>query len=129
MMNFLINLKSKAIGIICIILITALTISVIEGRSNKTELTELRTKYSDQLTLNERLSNQNLDLLDEIDKRPIEFINIVKEVQVEICNGRVQQELINALPSNKGAVNAEQDKANTADIDDRLPDDLLRLLK
>lgn len=129
MMNFLISLKSKALGILCIILITALTISVIEGNSNKTELTSLRTKYSDQVTMNERLSNQNLDLLDEIDKRPIEFINIVKEVQVEICNGRVQQELINALPSKKGNVNVEKDQANTADIDDRLPDDLIRLLK
>lgn len=129
MINFLKSLKSKALGILCIILITALTISVMEGNSSKTELTSLRTKYNEQVSLNERLSNQNLDLLDEIDKRPIEFINIVKEVQVEICNGRVQQELINALPSKKGNVNAEKDQANTADIDDRLPDDLLRLLK
>lgn len=129
MINFLKSLKSKALGIICIILITALTISILEGNANKTELKSLRTKYSEQVNMNERLSNQNLDLLDEIEKRPIEFINIVKEVQVEICNGRIQQELINALPSKKGNVNAEKDKGNTADIDDRLPDDLLRLLK
>lgn len=129
MKSILTKLKSKIVGVLCIALITALAMSVWENNANQKELDSLRVKFSDQVTLNERLSDQNLDLLDEIDKRPIEFITITKEVQVEICNGRIQQELINALPSKKGTVNAEQDQANTADIDDRLPDDLIRLLK
>lgn len=126
--NILTSVKNKALGIFCIVLITALGITYIDGRNDRSELINLRTKYSDQVSLNERLSDQNLALVEEVEKRPTKLIEVVQEVQVEICNGRIQQELINTLPSKKGSVNAET-QSNTADIDDRLPDDLLRLLK
>lgn len=126
-MNILASLKSKALGIFCVVLITALSISYLSGKSNYEQLTALQIKYSDQLSSNQRLSEQNLALVSELESRPAQLIEVVREVQVEICNGKIQQELINSLPK-KGVVN-DKHEGITADIDDRLPDDLLRLLK
>jgi hypothetical protein len=98
------------------------------GKSDREELRVVSDKLVTHVRLNESLSEQNLLLLDEIKNKPVEYIKITKEVEKEICNGVVKQTLINELPSKpskKDVINEE----TTADIDDRLPDNLLKLLK
>jgi hypothetical protein len=108
-----------------VILATLLTVSYLSHRGDDKELTALTEKLTEHVQLNNRLSEQNLALASELKTKPIEFITITKEVDKEVCNGIVKQNLINAIPSKKGSINEE----TTADIDDKLPTDLLKLLK
>lgn len=127
-MNPLATLKSKTLNILVIILTTLLIASYMSGKSDREELRVVSDKLVTHVRLNESLSEQNLLLLDEIKNKPVEYIKITKEVEKEICNGVVKQTLINELPSKpskKDVINEE----TTADIDDRLPDNLLKLLK
>lgn len=125
-MNPITLIKSKFQTLLCIILATLLTVSYLTGRSDRAELKQVSGKLTEHVLLNERLSEQNLSLAREIRDKPAEYITITKEVEKEVCNGRIKQELIKALPVKKDDINA---KKTTADIDDRLPDDLLKLLK
>lgn len=118
-------IKSKFLSFICVVLITALSISYIAGRNDRVELTALRAKVIEHVALNEKLSAQNVGLLKEIKDRPPQYITVTKEVGKEVCNGAVTQAQIDALPSKKEMVD---DEKNTADIDARLPTDLIKLL-
>jgi ABC-type iron transport system FetAB permease component len=124
-MNLIATVKSKAQTLLCVILATLLTVSYLSHRGDDKELTALTEKLTEHVQLNNRLSEQNLALASELKTKPIEFITITKEVDKEVCNGIVKQNLINAIPSKKGSINEE----TTADIDDKLPTDLLKLLK
>lgn len=125
-MNPITLIKSKLQTLLCIVLATLLTVSYMSGRSDRAELTRVSGKLTEHVLLNERLSEQNLTLAEEIKNKPKEYITITRDVEKEVCNGRIKQELIKALPAKKDDINA---KKTTADIDDRLPDDLLKLLK
>lgn len=125
-MNPITLIKSKVQTLLCIILATLLTVSYLGGRTDREELKQVSGKLTEHVLLNERLSEQNLSLAQELKSKPIEYITITKDVEKEVCNGRIKQELITALPSKKDDHNA---KTTTADIDDRLPNDLLKLLK
>ena len=128
-MNLILTtLKSKGLSILCIVLVTLLSVSYMSGKSDREALDIAQGKLLEHVTLNKRLSEQNLELANQIKNKPKEYIPIVKEVDKEVCNGVVKQQAINALLSKKETVN-EATKQNTADIDDRLPTDLLKLLK
>lgn len=129
-MNLIALIKSKGLSFLCIILATLLTVSVLAYSSNKTELTNVQSQLLNHVQLNERLSKQNLEFAEEIKNRPKEYITITKEADKKLCDGLLIQQSINSLPSKikKEAVN-ENNVQNTADIDDRLPTDLIQLLK
>lgn len=125
-MNPLITtLKSKVQTLLCIVLATLLTASYLTGKSDREVLRQVSDKLTEHVQLNSRLSEQNLSLALEIKNKPKEYITITKDVERQVCDGRVQQELIKSLPSRKESV----DEKNVADIDDHLPNDLLKLLK
>lgn len=115
------TIKSKAAWILCVILATTLTIKSVELN----RLKGVDVKLKEQSSLNERLVKEKESLSEELKTKPKEFITITKEVTKEICSGVVKQEAIKALPSRK-EVTSEK---GTADIDDRLPADLIQLLK
>lgn len=114
--------------IVLIVLLTLLSASYLSGKSDREKLEGVSEKLLEHVKLNKSLSDQNLALAEEIKNKPKEYITIVKEVDKEVCNGIVKQQMINSLKSKKETVN-ETDVQNTADIDDRLPTDLIQLLK
>jgi len=125
-MKILATLKSKALHVLIVILMTLLAATYIDRNiiSNdrdvtKKTLTELTLKY-------ERISSENEKLAKEIKETGNNSVVITKEVTVEVCNAKVTQEAIKSLPTNKREVTNEK---ATAGIDDSLPDDLKRLLK
>lgn len=124
-MKILAMLKSKALLILCIVLATLFAASFISSKADRRELVIAQTKLIEHVSLNKRLSDENLKLAQEIERQPAKYIPVVKEVFKEVCTGMVVQEKINSLPSMREKVNEE----NTADIDDRLPADLIQLLK
>lgn len=128
MTNILGILKSKLQMIVLIVLLTLLSASYLSGKSDREKLEGVSEKLLEHVKLNKSLSDQNLALAEEIKNKPKEYITIVKEVDKEVCNGIVKQQMINSLKSKKETVN-ETDVQNTADIDDRLPTDLIQLLK
>ena len=125
MKSILAAVKSKGLTIICIILFTLLTTTYLSDKHNREELTVAQSALIKHVGMNKRLSDENLALAKELRESPAKQIPIVKEVMVEICNGAIKEKLIESLPSKKGNVNEEK----TADIDDRLPTDLIQLLK
>ena len=128
-MNPLITtIKSKFQTVLCIVLATLLTASYLSGSSDRTELEQVSKKLTEHVQLNERLSEQNLLLAEEAKTRPEKIITVVKEVDKEVCNGIVRQQLINNLPT-KIPSKEVVDEKTVADIDDRLPDNLIKLLK
>ena len=129
-MNLISTIKSKGLSILCVILATLLTVSILSYNSNKKELINVQSQLLKHVQLNERLSEQNLSLAEEIKNKPKEYITITKEADKKLCDGLLVQHSINSLPSKvkKEAVN-ENNVQNTADIDDRLPADLIQLLK
>jgi hypothetical protein len=127
-MNLIAAIKSKGLTLLVIILMTLLSVSYMSGKSDREALDAAQDKLLTHVTLNKRLSEQNLELAEELKNKPKEYITITKEVSKEVCNGFVKQQVINSLPSKKGVVN-EDAKQNVADIDDRLPTDLIKLLK
>lgn len=126
-MNLIATLKSKGLSILVIVLATLLTFTFYTGKGDREQLEQAQGKLLEHVQLNERLSKQNLELVEEIRTKPIEYITITKDVTKEVCNGLVKQEAINNLP--KKEVKDEQTQQAVADIDDRLPTDLIKLLK
>lgn len=125
-MNPIATIKSKLLSILCVVLMTTSAMLYFSGQSDSEELKQVRDKLVHHVSLNESLSKQNLQLAEELKTKPVEYITITQDVEKEVCNGRVTQEKINSLPSKrKEGVNEK----HTADIDDRLPDDLIKLLK
>lgn len=124
-MNLLAVIKSKGYFILCIILATLLTASIVTSKIDREDLKDANEKLLVHVQLNKRLSDQNLELAKEIRDKPVEYITITKEVDRKVCDGQVKQALINSLPR-KEVVNEKQDIAG---IDDKLPDDLIKLLK
>lgn len=125
MKSLLATLKSKGLAILCIILLTLLTTTYLSDKHNREELVIAQAALIRHVDMNKRLSDENLALVKELRDAPDKQLPIVKEVMVEICNGAINEKLIESLPSKKEKVNEEK----TADIDDRLPTDLIQLLK
>lgn len=125
MFNPIALLKSNLQNILCVVLATLLTVAYVSGKSDREELQKVSQKLTEHVQLNERLSTQNRELAKELIEKPVAYVEVVKEVQTEICNGKVKQAAIESLPSKKKELGNVE---TTVDIDDRLPDDLIRLL-
>lgn len=125
MNSILATLKSKGLAVLCVILFTLLTTTYFSEQNSKEELEVAQAALIRHVGMNKRLSDENLELAKQIKEAPAIQIPIVKEVMTEVCNGVVKENLISSLPSKKGNVNEEK----TADIDDRLPANLIQLLK
>jgi len=123
------TIKTKALSVFCVMLLTALAISFVAGYKDREELNDLRGKVVIQLDVNKRLSDQNIDLLKEIKNKPVEYITVTKEVESQVCDGTVGLALINAIQSTKKEQANEAAESNTADIDAKLPTNLIKLLK
>lgn len=125
MKSILATLKSKGLTILCIILFTLLTTTYLSDKHSREELAVAQSALIKHVGVNKRLSDENLALAKELQEAPAKQIPIVKEVMVEICNGAIKENLIASLPSKKDHANEEK----TVDIDDRLPANLIQLLK
>lgn len=125
-MNPLVAIKSKLLSILCIVLFTTSGLVYWSGKNDRDELKEVREKLVQHVELNETLSRQNLELAEEIRTKPIEYITITKDVEKEVCEGKIAQNAIKNIPSKR---KEGVDEKITADIDDRLPADLIKLLK
>lgn len=124
-MNPIAIIKSKGLSILCIVLTTLLLASHFSSNSTRNELDETKAKLIQHVSLNKKLSDENVKFARELNEAPKEYIEVVKEVIRESCNGEVKQQLIESLKTQRETV----DEKNTADIDDKLPDDLIKLLK
>ena len=124
-MNPIAILKSKGLSLLCIVLATLLTVSYFSGKSTRNELDQTKEKLLMHVTLNKKLSDENVKFARELNEAPKQYIEVVKEVMRESCNGEVKQQLIDSLKTQRETV----DEKNTADIDDKLPADLIKLLK
>lgn len=125
MNSLLATIKSKGLAIICVILLTLLTTTYFSDKESRKELITAQSALIKHVGLNKRLSDENLALAKELKEASSKQLPIVKEIMVEICNGAINEKLIESLPSQKEKVNEKR----TADIDDRLPTDLIQLLK
>lgn len=110
-----------------LVLVTLLTVSHISNQNKAEQINDLTLIADRAVTQNTRLSDQLNELRVEIETRPTKLIETTKEVMVEICKGKVTIADINALPSKREVKN--ETEAPVADIDDRLPDELIQLLK
>lgn len=117
-------IKSKGLTILCIILLTLLTTTYLSDQESRKELDTAQAALIKHVELNKRLSDENLQLAKDLEASSKQ-IPVVKNVMTEVCNGVVKEKLIESLPSRKEKVNEEK----TVDIDDRLPTDLIQLLK
>lgn len=124
-MNIITYVKGKLTTIIIVSLVVLLSVSYVSGKMDRTSLVKVSNELLTQTQLNQRLISENTKLLDELKTMPEKQIEIVKQVDREICNGVVKVEAINNLPTKR----VDNNETHTADIDDRLPDDLIKLLK
>lgn len=125
-MNVIGTLKAKALSILLVILLTMLVALKVDYNDKVVKLESATSSLVKTTDANKRLSDENIKLIEELKTKPKETLKIVKEVQKELCNIPAKVEAIKSLPSKKKEVTNEED---VADIDARLPDDLLRLLQ
>lgn len=114
----------KTLWILIIVLTSMLAMTYIDARDKEQQIKQLNDIATKSVEQNKRLSYQNKQLAEEIKNKPVEYITITKDVSKELCNGKVIDSQIRNLPSGGG-----DEKTRTAGIDDRLPDDLIQLLK
>lgn len=124
-MNLLAKLGNNAAIIICIILTTILLVKLVEIKDLDEKLVVANRKAAEYSSLSLSLTKRVNTLAKELEETPERVITLTKEVQTEVCNGKLKQEAIKNLPSKKEVVNEK----DVADIDDRIPSDLIKLLK
>lgn len=125
-MKILANLKGKILITLIIILTTLLAATYIDRGIITNDRDKTKSALATQLIVNERLVSENKKLKNDQKSVPNESVVIVKESVKEICNSKISGELIKNLPSKPKEVVGEETIAGT---DDRLPDDIKRLLK
>lgn len=126
-------IKTKILSLVSVVAVTALLIcgytvhnqaEIIEGKT--TELSSLNTLMDVQ---RETIKS----LKDDLETKPKEYIKIVREVDKKMCEGIVLGESVLNLPSTsnrKGELVYEVESKNSiADLDSKLPADLVRLLQ
>ena len=124
-MKILETLKSKALGVLCVVLVTLL-IALKFDYDNKVDLMNSAIESATlHESANKRLSDQNKGLLEELERKPKVVIEVVKEVDEKLCDIKVVDQAIKNLKSKKEVT----DEKDVADVDDRLPADLKQLLK
>lgn len=101
----------------------------LSAKSDRDLLVKSEEKLLEHVSLNKRLSDENLELVRQLETQPTVYIPIIKEVEKVICSGDVTKSKIEALPSKQKSNNEVISETNTADIDDYLPPSLIRLLQ
>lgn len=125
-MNLISLIKSKMSSVIIVVLITLLAVSYISGKTDRNTLVKINNELLTQTLVNKQLVSENQKLYEDLKNVPDRSVEVVKEVYKEICSTDVKKSQIEGLPSKRTGVDNE---THTVDIDDRLPDDLIRLLK
>lgn len=111
-----------------IVLTTLLTVSHFDNKSKTEQITDLTALAQRSVEQTKRLTDEISYLKGQLETMPSKQIETVKEVMIEVCNGELLKSKIEALPT-KREVKNDPTETNTADIDDRLPSDLKRLLQ
>ena len=124
--------KSKVLGYVSVIFITALVMCGYAIYSQHKEIGLLTSELASLGTLKD-VQNETIEMLKrDLEDKPKQVITITKEVQSEICKGITEVDRIMNLPSkvksNRELVHETTTKTGVVDIDDRLPDDLIKLL-
>lgn len=124
-MNVMDTIKANVFKFLCVILLTLLVALKVDYDDKVDKLESATSSLTIHEQANKRLSEENKRLVDDLEKKPKEVIKIVREVEKELCTIPIKQEAIKNLKSRKEVT----DEKDTADIDDRLPADLIRLLQ
>jgi predicted signal transduction protein with EAL and GGDEF domain len=119
------TLRANALKLLCVVIVTLLVALKVQYNDVVEKLDSATTSLTKHEQLNQRLSDENKRLIDDLEKKPKEVIKIVTEVQTELCDVKVKDSAIKNLKSSKEVT----DEKDVADIDDRLPADLKQLLK
>ncbi|ANA49277.1 hypothetical protein PMW_152 [Pseudomonas phage phiPMW] len=118
-------LKGKVLYVIIVVLATLLAATYIDRGIIANDRDKTKATLVEAISINDRLIKQNKQLAEDLKNKPNDSIKIVKESSREICSSTVKSEAIKNLPSTKREVTHE---TATAGMDDRLPDDLIRVL-
>lgn len=126
-------IKIKVLKVVSIIAVTALLICSYTI-SNQSDIIAGQTEELASLNTLMEVQRESINSLKEdLDTKPKEYIKIVKEVDKRLCEGVVLGKEILDLPitsKKKGALVLEIDTENgTADIDDKLPANIIQLLQ
>lgn len=124
--------KSKVLGYVSVIFITALVMCGFAINSQHKENKLLTEQLASLGTLKDLQAETIESLRRDLEEKPKQVITITKEVQSEVCKGITEVDRIMNLPSkvksNRELVHETATQTGTVDIDDRLPDDLIKLL-
>lgn len=126
--KILAGLKDKFLYVALVALSTLLLAVYFDRGGVIEERDGLKQSLAERMIVNERLVSENKHLLEQLKTAPKEAVVITKEVMKEVCTAQVKSEAIKAIPSNKKDGQNEANQDRTADIDDRLPAELIRLL-
>lgn len=126
-------IKIKVLKVVSIMAVTALLICSYTI-SNQSDIIAGQTEELASLNTLMEVQRESINSLKEdLDTKPKEYIKIVKEVDKRLCEGVVLGKEILDLPvtsKKKGALVLEIDTENgTADIDDKLPANIIQLLQ
>lgn len=126
-------IKIKVLKVVSIMAVTALLICSYTI-SNQSDIIAGQTEELASLNTLMEVQRESINSLKEdLDTKPKEYIKIVKEVDKRLCEGIVLGKEILDLPitsKKKGALVLEIDTENgTADIDDKLPANIIQLLQ
>lgn len=116
-------------------LVVAVTAALLCGYNSERLGKELSGKDQEIATLTTRLNIQTdtiKSLQEDLERKPKEYIKIVKEVDKELCEGIVAGDSILSLKTSKGKgdlVYEIQPKSGDVDLDGHLPAELIRLLQ
>lgn len=125
-------MSGKALTVVFAALMTLLASSLVLNyytyKAYDNAIVEVNKLALINVSLNQAISS----LQDEVTKRPTEYITITREVEGELCKGKVATDKVMNLPN---TVSSKEKGGNTdvstkvyVDIDAELPADLVRLL-
>ena len=135
-MKFLTGLVSKVSSKMLWAVVLVLSTLLVTKTLTLNDITKQLSVQNEQVVILtgkvNRINDENQKLRDELRNQPEKVVTITKDVTREVCNGKVLESQILNLPPTKqrGANHAANDQTSppVADLDDRLPDDLVRLL-
>lgn len=125
-------IKVKVLSLVSVV---AVTVMLLCGYTAHNQASIIQGKTDELASLNTLMEVQRetiKSLTEDLEKKPKEYIKIVKDIDRKLCEGIGIGNSILSLPSAK-KVNGElvheiNTKNNDIDIDSKLPADLIRLL-
>ena len=124
------TMLTKALAILVIVLCGYIGYLEWRNSSLKSSVKSLTEQY--QLSINVAQNNQKTieQLEKELKERPVQYIEITKNVFREVCQGEQVVSAIKAIPSKTQPIVKEgYGETSELNIDSKLPDDLLRMLQ